>query len=294
MRTILKLTFCALLALPLGPGARADSDDAAPQKSHPVQIGQNAAGETVLTLDEATQQRLGLVTTNPVAAGWQPEIRATGRVADSRIFLAAAADYEAARAVATASHADLERTRTLAKQQNAAPRALEAAQAAAARDALAVQSAGARFAADWGLRLAARTNLTAYGEDLQTNASALIKVTAPSGMFLNPLPAAAEVSIFNSEQAFTAEFADDLGVDPGTQTQTLLFSAKQKLPPGIAVVARIKHGGEVTAGVTVPASAVLRHDDAGWVFVQTGATEFTRRAMPLDERLPGGYFSASI
>jgi hypothetical protein len=292
MKSILHFSFCTVLAL--APVVHADSDDEAAAKPAAVKIARNANGETVLTLDRATQQRLGLVAENPARGEWQPEIRASGRVADPLAFTAAAADYEAARAAAAASDAELARTKTLAAQQNAAPRAVEAAQAAAARDSLAVQSARAKFTMDWGMHLAAGTNLSAYAGELQTNSLALIKILLPGGTFPSPLPATARITVLNRTNSFNAEFADDLGVDPATQTEALLFSAKQKLPPGIAVAARLKIPGETAAGVTVPASAILRHENEGWVFLQTGATAFTRRGISLDCPVDGGFFSAGI
>ncbi len=292
MKKLFPTLFCCA-AITLAQTTRADDEAAA--KSDAVKVRQGASGETILTLDEATQKRAGIVVANPVAAEWQPEIRATGRVADPLAFAAAAADYEAARAAAAASQAELERTQKLAAQDNASARVLEAAQAAAAKDKFALQAATAKFTADWGVHLAAQTNLADFAAQLQTGDTALAKITLPSGTFPNPPPATAQIFIFNAEEkSIAADFADDLGVDPATQMQTLLFSVKQKMPPSIAVTARLKISSEPAAGVTVPAGAVLRHDDKGWVFVQTGATEFTREEIPLDRPQAGGFFSAEL
>jgi len=291
MRIHLKRTlFCILLAL--APVVQAE--DEAPAKSDAVKISQNTNGETVLTLDDATQKRIGLVLANPVAGDWQPQVRANGQIVNPLVLATAAADYESARAAATASQADLERTKILAAQENAAPRALETAQAAAARDAFALQSARAKFATDWGMHLAEQTNLAAYVEQLRNTNSALVKVFLPSGVTLNPLPASAQVDVFGQSNSINAEFMDDLGTDPATQMQTLLFSAEKKLPHGRAIVARVKLPGVPTPGVTIPASAILRHQNTGWVFVQTGATEFTRHEMPLDRATDNGFFTANL
>jgi hypothetical protein len=260
-----------------------------------VKIKQGANGESILTLDEAAQKRLGLAVTNPVASEWQPEIRATGRAADPLIFTVAAADYEAARAAAAASQAELERTKNLAAQENTSARTLEAAAAAAARDAFALQSARAKFTGEWGVKLAAQTNLTAIATQLQTGQYDFVKLSLPSGTFPKPLPASAKIFIFNREDdPLSGEFADDLGVAPATQTQMLLVLVKQNLPPGIAVTAALKTAGNPVGGVTIPPNAVLRHDNKGWIFVQTGATEFTRRELPLDRAMDDGFFSADL
>jgi hypothetical protein len=248
-----------------------------------------------LTLDEATQNRIKLVAANPAMSEWQPEITAFGRVADPLAFTAAAADYETARAAAAASHNDLERTKTLAAQENASSRALESAQATAARDWFALQSLRSKFTADWGSKLAAQTNLAEYAEHLQAGDMALVKVSLPSGTFLNQLPGSAKIFIFNNESnGVVADVADNLSVDPATQMQMLLLSSKQKLAPNVAVAARLKLTEKPAVGVLIPSDAILRYNNKGWVFVQTGATEFSRREIQLDRNVIGGFFSTEF
>jgi membrane fusion protein, multidrug efflux system len=288
-------TFLCCAAFALAQTARAGDEAAAKsEKDDVVKIKQGANGESILTIDEATQKRLGIVVANPVAISWQPEIRATGRVADPLAFASAAADYETARAAAAASQAELERTQKLAAQDNASARVVETAQAAAAKDRFALQAAKAKFTGDWGVQLATQANLAAYAEQLQTDDIALVKITLPSGTFPKPLSQSAQIEIFNNGGAVAGSFADDLGIDPATQMQTLLFSVKQKLPRNVAVTGNLKISGEPVAGVTVPASAVLRHENKGWVFVQTGAAEFTREEIQLNRAADGGFFSAEL
>jgi hypothetical protein len=282
---------CAVFVL--SQAARGDNE--APIKSGAVQIQHGANGEVILTLDETTQKRINLVVANPSLSEWQPEITAFGRVADPLVFTAAAADYETARAAAAASQNDLERTKSLAAQENASSRTLEAAQATAARDSFALQSQRAKFTAEWGSKLAAQTNLAEYAEHLQAGDISLVKVTLPSGTFLNQLPGPAKIFIFNYENNFVvAGVADSLSVDPTTQMQMLLFSVKQKLPPNVAVAARVKLVEKPAVGVTIPSAAILRYDNKGWVFVQTGAKDYSRRQIPLDNAVAGGFFSAEL
>ncbi len=244
-----------------------------------------------VTMDTETQQRIGLKMDFPVVTQWQPMLHAGGRVVNPLAFTAAAADYESARATAFASHSELERTHKLAAQDNASPRVLEAAQSAAARDALALQSARAKFTADWGVHLAAQTNLVIFAGQLQTDDNSLIKLTLPVGTFPNPLPAAAIIFLFGNEtNSVVAEFADDLGIDPATQVETLLFAAKQKLPPSLSVTAQLKTSGETVSGVTIPAGAILRHEGKGWVYAQTETNQFLRVEVPFDRQTANGWF----
>ncbi len=257
----------------------------------PVQLKHGPNGETILTLDAETQERTGLKTANPAPWPGPAEIHAVGRVVDPLAFTASAADYESARAAALASQSELERNRKLAEQSNVSPRMLEAAQAAAARDMLALSSARAKFTADWGVQLATRTNLSVFAEKLQTDGFALVKLWLPAGVFPNPLPSAATIFIFdNATNSVAADFADDLGIDPQTQAQSLMFLAQQKLAPNISVTAQLKLPGEPGSGVVVPSAAVLRYEGKGWIYVQTGTNDFTRVEIPLDHPVENGWF----
>jgi hypothetical protein len=275
--------------MPVGD-VKADSDDkpAAPKEK---------AGTTTkpgVTLDAETQERLGITMETPKPAQWQPGISATGRVADPLAFMAAATDYESARTAAEGSRLELERTQTLAAQENASPRALEEARAAAARDSLALQAARAKFAADWGPQLAGQTNLMAVADRLQGGELSLVKLLPPVGVFPDPPPATATIYLFGTEtNASTGEFADRLNTDPATQVQTLLFSVKTKLPPNVAVTAHLQMPGEPVSGWVVPSEAVLRYEGSGWVFVQTETNQFVRAGIPLNHLLDGGWFVAA-
>ena len=52
------------------------------------------AAKPGITVEAATQEHLGLKVETPVAASWQPGLRATGRVANPLTFLAAVTEYQ--------------------------------------------------------------------------------------------------------------------------------------------------------------------------------------------------------
>jgi hypothetical protein len=251
----------------------------------------DVAAKAGVTLDAETQDRIGLKIENPVAAQWQPVIHAIGTVADPLALTAAAADYETARAAAVASQNELERAQKLAEQNNVSPKTLESAQAAAAHDSLALKSARVKFTGDWGAHLAGQPDLTAFGEKLQTDDLALVKLTLPVGTFPNPVPDSAVIFISGSvTNGIVAELSDALPVDAATQSETLLFSVKQKLPPNVSVTAQLKVSGEPENGVTIPGAAVVRHDGQGWVYVQTETNQFQRVEILLDRQTENGWF----
>ena len=289
------LLLAALLASV--PGTRAaDLDEQPAAKADAVKITQGTNGETILTLDADTQKRIGLAAANPVVTQWQPELRVIGRVADPLPLLAAVADLESARATAAASQQELARTQKLAEQSNASARTLEAAQAAVTHDRLTLKSAQARLAADWSLALVTRTNLADLAEQLAAGQQALVRLYLPMGTRLTTPPAIAKISSLGDDAtAVAAELVNDLGVDAATQMPLLLYLADgAKLPRGLAVAATLKTSGETVSGVVIPASAILRQEGKGTVFVQTGAASFSRRGIQLDRPVPGGFFTTDL
>ena len=82
-------------------------------------------------------------------------------------------------------------------------------------------------------------------------------------------------------------------VDPQAQGQGFLFLVSpnpMRLMPGAAVTGFIDVPGEKQSGVAVPASAVVRHNGAAWVYLQTGDETFQRTEAKLEKPLPDGWF----
>jgi len=72
-------------------------------------------------------------------------------------------------------------------------------------------------------------------------------------------------------------------VDPQTLGQRFLFLVDPnpaKLAPGMALTAWLQLSGQPLSGAMVPRGAALRTEGRLWVFLQTGATEFTRKEIP--------------
>jgi hypothetical protein len=272
---------------------------------HPPQAGGDAdnnassAGEAqgkrpgTVMLDAAAQERIGLKTEAPVTTQWQPEIKGYGRVMDPATLSAAVADLESARTIAAASGREYDRLKTLAEQNNASARALEAAQATATHDQLGFESALAKFALDWGKSLAEQPNLAALVQQLSGGENALVRVDLPAGLVLPAPPASARIVALTDE----AKSVDgDLcsataGVNPATQSQSFFYLVKgRSLTTGVAVTGFLKISGEPQDGVVAPADAVLRYEGKGWIYVQTGTNDFTRTEIPLDRPAGNGWF----
>jgi len=84
-----------------------------------------------------------------------------------------------------------------------------------------------------------------------------------------------------------------VAVDPQMQSRGFLFLVEPntaKLAPGAAVTAYLSVAGEPQRGVIVPRAAVIRHAGEAWVFLETNATNFVRRAIALGPPLENGWF----
>jgi len=259
--------------------------DAPEQAEAPAKAG--------VTVDAETQERIGLKIETPAPAQWQPEMKGFGRVIDPATLTAGVADLESARAAAQASSQDLERQKTLAAQDNASARTLEAARATATHDQLAFEAALAKFKLDWGSALTEGSDHAKIISDVVNGTVALVRIDLPPGETLPSAPASARIVALTDEiKSVTGDFcgATD-GVDPQTQSQSFFFLVKsQPLTLGAAVTGFLKIAGDPVSGVTVPASAVLRHEGKGWVYVQTETNQFLRTEIPLDRQRDNGWF----
>jgi hypothetical protein len=287
----LAISLAISLAIFTGCSKSGDADDSAgtaPVKSE----SETPAG---VTLDAATQMRLGLQLAMPAATQWQPESKAYGVVMDPAVLATAVVELASARVTADASDKEYRRQETLAVQNNSSARALESAQASATHDDLAWTAELARFKADWGSALA--ENGAEITSQLASNQAALVRIDLPAGENLPATPSSASLvlsagKINPGDNPFDAVFFDAInGVDLQTQGQSFFFLVKNRtLPPNAAVIGFLKMPGEPVNGVTVPAAAVLRYEGRGWIYTQTGTNQFLREGIPLDYPVENGWF----
>jgi hypothetical protein len=282
---VLLLGACLLVLAGCSKGG--DADDNPPAKSETTEAN-SAPG---VTLDAATQARLGLEVAIPTVTQWEPEVTAYGVVMDPAMLAGAYGDLAAADLAATASDKEYARQKTLAEDHNVSARSLEAAQTAALHDDLARTSALAKFKAEWGSVLAGRA--TEIISLMASNQAALVRMDLPAGENLSVPPLSAQVLLATSEtNPVSADFLDTIpGVNPQYQGQSFLFLVNgQSLPPNAAISGFLKIPGEPLTGVMIPATAILRYEGRGWVYEQTGTNQFLRDEIPLDYPVTGGWF----
>ncbi|HAO80344.1 MAG TPA: hypothetical protein DCQ92_15510 [Verrucomicrobia subdivision 3 bacterium] len=292
MKRILPLLLAATIA---GGCSRNNQSETTARPQSAWRVSRDTNGESVVTLDAATQQGMGLKLAPAPPLQLPPERKAFGRVLDPAQLSSAAADFIAARAAATAAQKELARLQQLAAQANASLQILESAQAAAARDSAQADSARSRFVAAWGQAIADRDDLSEFVQSLAAGESALVRLDLPAGEMLQTGPTGARVTGLGDEtNSVEVSYLNAIpAVNPQTQGRSFLFWVKPnsaRLVAGEAVTGWLKISGTPVSGVVVPADAVVHTDGRDWIYVQTADDSFSRKEIVTDHPVAGGWF----
>jgi hypothetical protein len=269
------------------------ADDEAKEKSR---ISHNANGEVVVTLDIATQQKIGLNVVALAATNLPSVVKGFGRALDPSPLIQLAADLAPAEVSAQASQKEFDRLKTLRAQDNASDRALQAAEAQALRDKLLAESIRAKLLAGWGKAIAESDRLPALVKALTAMQAALVRVDVPAGEPLPGHPTGAQLLPLTADaHPIDAEFVGTATTtDPQFQGQGFLFLVHSNAPTaGAALTGWIQTDGPRTSGILIPANAIVRHENQGWAYAQDGGDKFTRRQVTLGRTWGDGYFVTS-
>ncbi len=246
-----------------------------------------------LKLSRDMQAAAGLKTEPPQAVEWKPEIKGYGRVLDSAPLLTAALDMDVALAALTASAKEHARLAALfAQNQNASQQALETGEAVLKRDQLLLAAARARLVTAWGSNLATRADLPALAPSLASLQSAIIRMDLLPGQAWEPTPTVQVAPLTMADKWSPAEFLGRApSADPQGQGLAFLFLLRTNAPaPGTALVGLLPASGTAEPGWRLPSDALIRHEGAVWLYVQTGDDTFVRRPVTLDRRLADDWF----
>ena len=302
--TLLTLTFMG------GCKNRLDKDDEnrqAQAKKSPAQIS-TENGQTVLTLDSPTQNRLGLevatlaATVTRAQATFPAVVVPVQDLAASRNSnIAAQAQVQKARVAADVARKEYTRLKILFDEsQNISEKSLQSAEATlraneadvrAGEQQLTLQESVARQ--EWGSVVAKWT--VEGSPELQRildQAEMLVQMTMPSGATYGaPKTISLEIPGGARTQAtFVSTFPR---VDPRIQGRSYLYlaHAQPSLIPGVNLLAHLSVGSPMK-GLIVPTSAVVWSEGKAWVYQQTAVDHFTRRAVPTDIPVEKGFFVA--
>jgi hypothetical protein len=252
-------------------------------------------GEVIVTLDAATQKIMGLQVAPLAPAQLSPQVKGYGRVLDATPLAATVADLAVAEAASANSQVELKRLKTLAAENNASERALQAAEAAAVRDRVQAESARLKLVANWGSAIAVQQDLPAFVRSLSSLGSALVEIDLPAGESINAAPTAARLlSLAQATQPIEARFLGPATMaDPQMQGRGFLFLVDpnpSRLVPGAAVEAFLILPGAPQPGVLLPREAIVRFNGATWAYLQTAGEAFQRVEVALDKPLEAGWF----
>ncbi|MBF6561117.1 MAG: hypothetical protein IVW56_12565 [Candidatus Binataceae bacterium] len=260
-------------------------------------LSHSSNGDVIVTLSGAQQGNIGLKTAALAPLTRVREVTAYGVVLDPAPLAALDAQLVAARATLDASQAEYTRARLLhSAQQNISLKDLQTAQAKFQSDQAQFNLQSQRLADQWGGVIAALTPAARAGmiAALIKRTAAIIRVAVPPGQSLANAPARAEISVLGYPRPLAAQsiwYAP--AVDPNFQGQSFMLRVAAQdfpLPPGSAVTARLASSAAAERGVVVPSAAVVRTGEAAFAYVQTAPTSFERRAIPMRDSVPAGWF----
>jgi len=275
-------------AHPAKPEAKPEEKKEEPHVQHDENDG------TFLKLDLEFQGHAGLKMVTLEAAELKPELKAFGRVLDPSPLATALTTVAAARAQLEASSKEAARLKILFGQnQNASARALETAEAAVKRDQIAVQAAELALVTTWGKAIVGRADFDQLVHSLVTQENALVRIDLSASDKFDGAPAAARLALLSAPDApFNVEFlGSGVAADPQTLGSGFFFLVKGKaLPANAAVIAWLSLPGEMLKGVVVPRDAIIRHEGAAFVYVQTTDETFQRFEVELKHPLTAGWF----
>lgn len=266
-------------------------------------------GESVVTLDQATQNKSGIAMAPLKAISRQEELRAYGTVMDLQTlvdlrnsFATAKAQVAKARASLEASRREYERLKPLHDNQNISTKVFQAAEATwrsdeaiagAAQTTVSVLEGTIRQR--WGAVLARWLfDSSKEFERLMQRQNVLLQVTLPPGSRLSSAPRNARIQSPEGKIASASLVSPSPSTDPRIQGMSFFYLAQAQttdLLPGMNVLAYLPNGAQVQ-GVIVPGAAVVWWEGKAWIYKQKDSQHFVRREIPTETPIENGWFVA--
>jgi hypothetical protein len=302
-----------LLTLTLLGGCKTpfDKDD----EGRPAQANKGPAqiatenGQTVLTIDPPTQNRLGLeiatlaATVTRTQATFPAVVLSVQDLAASRnSYIAAQTQLQKAHVEAEVARHEYTRLKTLFEgDQNISEKSLQSAkgtldaneadvrggeQQAALLESVARQEWGG-VAAEWVVKGSPELHL------ILDQSQVLVELTMPSGATYGA-PRTISLEIPGGTRTEANLVSPFPRVDPRIQGRSFLYIAHARpgLAPSVNVLAHLSVGNPMK-GLIVPTSAVVWSEGQAWVYQQTATDRFTRRAVSTDIPVERGFFVAT-
>lgn len=279
---------CAIVALLALAGCGRGTPPPAPApKTDDTEAASAAAASVTLSAEDAA--RLGLTVRPATGAHGRKPVRGDYLVVSHEATAALAAELAAAEAAVAQSSAALGRLKGLAGGTGAySDDALDAAARQAAVDSAARDGVEHRLTALLGQTPDARRSLS----DWASGRLKLVRLTFAYGSVVRHAP---------NRVIFAPDGASDLPTH--NRVQAVWLAPADPAIPGNSYWASVAEpdlaegsrgsvwadAGADTAGVRVPASAVVVYDSASWCYVEQPTGTFRRVRVPTDHRLDDGF-----
>ena len=262
-------------------------------------------GETVITLDKATQVKSGISVAPLQPVSHREEVRAYGTVLQLQDLvdlrnacIAAKAQLEKSQASLEVSKKEYERLKVLHSNRNISDKAFQAAEATwtsdevnlrAAQESLHALEGAARQ--KWGTVLAKWLfdGSSAFSRLIQQQ-EVLIQITLPSDAHVSSAPQDARIQLSDGKLASAKLVSRAPHTDPRIQGMSFFYiaSGTTDFLAGMNVVAYLPVGSQIR-GVIVPASAIVWWQGKAWVYVQKGEERFVRHEVSIDIPVENGW-----
>ena len=270
----------------------------------------NDHGRTALFVPPAAIRASGIVVTalkgvtaEPGVTAFATAIQPQALLEQRRAILTADAEMARARAAAVAADMQTSRLRALnADNAIVSTRELETGQVAAASERAGVQVASsqralleASAARQWGPVIAGWLINGSSKLDAVFAGRTLLLQIAPTHEVGAATPGVAYLTLPQGGRLQARTVSPSPQADAQFQTRTFfaLTQANPQLLPGMTVPARFPTGRPVQ-GVEVPSSAIVRWNGTPYVYVATGAGQFSRQPVSTDLPSANGWTDAKF
>lgn len=262
-----------------------------------VLVAPAQAESVVLTIDAATQARLGIATA-PLAATRRASVaKGFAHGLDAVPLATLDADIAVATATLVASDAEAVRSRALnAADQTVSKKTAEAATAQARADAARLGLLRRRLGLEWGPSIQALSDVRRGRliADLAAGRATLVRIDSATG--LSHLRGSAAIELGGGKVAYAAILGPARVGDPRLQSTGLLalVSGPQAMALGVGAVAPASISmGTQANGVMIPRAALLRTGGQTVAYIRKDAGSFERRPILGGLSDPAGLFAPS-
>jgi hypothetical protein len=300
--TLLTLTF---LAACQGSFDKDDVERQAQAKKGPAQVSVEN-GQSVLTLDTPTQNRLGLEVATLTATVTHAEVALPAVVLSVQElatfrngYVATQAQLQKSRVEADVARKEYTRLKSLFEQnQNISEKSVQSAEGTVQANDADVHAGEQQlylqesvFRQEWGGVVAKWT--VQNSPELQRvfdQREVLLQMTMPSGTTFGA-PRTISIEIPGGTRTEAILVSTFPRVDPRIQGTSFLYIAPAHfgLAPGVNFLAHLSLASQMK-GLLVPTSAVVWSEGKAWAYQQTASDRFTRRAVSTDAPVEKGFF----